>query len=513
MIEIFTPSEMKMIDEFAIRTIGVPSLQLMENAGKACVEELMRLIPAQKKRVIIFCGKGNNGGDGFVIARLLALHGWSVIVVLLGQASTFTPDALHCFHQLRETTVAVYSFRQFQSQNDHSFDIIIDAIFGTSFRGSVRGKYREAVRWINEQNDSLVLAVDIPSGLNGETGVVGSEAVSADATVTFSNPKTGFFFRDARDYTGTLIVKDIGIPAGALKRYSSNVFWTETSDCKQLLPVRSSNSHKHSVGKIFAIAGSKGMMGAALLSSISAMKSGAGQVILGMPETEYPIAAKRTLEVMPLGFQSTREGTLALDAFNDLRSRMDWANVVALGPGLSRNPETQSLIRKLVRTCTKPLVIDADALTAIADDIKILTKSKSKEIILTPHHGEFARLISVESGEIEERKIELARSFAEQYHVTLVLKGAPTIVATASGNVFVNSTGNPGMSTAGSGDVLCGIISALAGQGLSGEGAAILGVYLHGSAGDYAQKKQGTFGMIASDILKNIPAAFKKLEQ
>ncbi|MFA6542157.1 MAG: NAD(P)H-hydrate epimerase, partial [Bacteroidota bacterium] len=146
MIEIFTPSEMKMIDEFAIRTIGVPSLQLMENAGKACVEELMRLIPAQKKRVIIFCGKGNNGGDGFVIARLLALHGWSVIVVLLGQASTFTPDALHCFHQLRETTVAVYSFRQFQSQNDHSFDIIIDAIFGTSFRGSVRGKYREAVR-------------------------------------------------------------------------------------------------------------------------------------------------------------------------------------------------------------------------------------------------------------------------------------------------------------------------------------------------------------------------------
>lgn len=502
---------MKSIDEFAIAKLGVPSLQLMENAGRSVVEEITKRIGVVRRTsVLIVCGKGNNGGDGFVVARIAARDGANVTVIMMEKKSGLQGDALVNFGKL-SNDVNVVSFSKFLKEQKENYDVIVDAMFGTSFYGSLRGKYGFAARWINRQKNSLVVAVDIPSGLQGETGSVEGEAVKADITVTFSNPKIGFYLQGAKECTGEVVVKEIGIPEKAMKALSKNIFLVEEADARELIPHRQSNSHKHSVGKIFVLAGSRGMTGAALLCSQSAMKSGAGQVILGIPDSEYSIVAKRTLEVMALGLPSTQEGSVALTAKKEIQQRINWADVLLIGCGLSQNNETQQLIREIVRETSKPLVIDADGLNALSGHLAILKNRKSKHIVLTPHTGEFSRLTGISSGEIEKNKFQLARRFAEQYNLTLVLKGAPTITATPSGSIFVNSTGNPGMSTAGSGDVLAGIIASLIGQKLSAEAAAVCGVYLHGLAGDVAAENIGMHGMLAGDIIKYLPHTLKTL--
>lgn len=512
MISILTPAQMKSVDEYAINTLGVPSLQLMENAGRSVVEVAkLYLKKLKKKNIVVFCGKGNNGGDGFVIARLMKEQGANVVVVLMESETELTGDAAENFKKLNG--IQTIQFEKFQTLKNPHCNLIVDAIFGTSFYGSLQGKYSDAVNWISEQKKCLKLAVDIPSGLNGETGAVASIAVKADATVTFSNPKIGFYRSNAKDYTGKVIITDIGIPAEAVEKFSQNIFLVERNDIQELLPKRVSNSHKHSVGKIFALAGSKGMTGAALLCNMSAMRSGAGQVILGIPNSEYPIVAKRTLEVMALGLPSTDEGSIALTAKKEIEKKIQWANVLLIGCGLSQQPETQELIRTVVLDCEKPMVIDADALNALAGNLNILKERKSRLVILTPHRGEFSRLLNLSSADIEENKFELAEKFAEQYNVTLVLKGAPTIIASPSGNLFVNPTGNPGMSTAGSGDVLAGIIAAMVGQRLSADAAAVCGVFVHGASGDIAAKKKGILGMIAQDMLQSLPLVLKDLTE
>jgi ADP-dependent NAD(P)H-hydrate dehydratase / NAD(P)H-hydrate epimerase len=510
MVEIFSPQQMKAIDEFAINKLNVPSLWLMENAGHAVADEILKLSSVKKKRVLVFCGKGNNGGDGLAVARLLWKSGARVIVVLLDSRKEFSGDAAVNFDNIKSLFIPFFPLKKFLEHPVENYSIVVDAIFGTSFHGAVEGKYLKAIQWINAQKKCLKIAVDIPSGLNGETGEVETEAVRADDTVTLSNPKTGFYRKNAKDYTGSVMIKGIGIPEQAF-RVRSDIFLVEENDARTLLPHRASNSHKHSVGKIFVLAGSKGMMGAALMSSQSAMRTGAGQVILGIPDSEYAVIAKRTLEVMPLALPATGNGSLSLNARSEIEKRIAWSNVVLMGCGMSPQPETQTLIRNIVVSCRKPMVIDADALNALAVDISILKKTKTKQIILTPHYGEFSKLIGVPSSEIEERKFELAKKFAEQNNIVLVLKGAPTITALPDGSIFVNSTGNPGMATAGAGDVLSGMIAAFVGQGLTAESAALLGVYLHGLAGDAAARKYGEISMMAGDIIKQIPATIKNL--
>ncbi|MDD8017924.1 MAG: NAD(P)H-hydrate dehydratase [Bacteroidota bacterium] len=511
MIEIFSPQQMKKTDEFAINKLGVPSLTLMENSGCCVADEIQRQLTVKNKNVVVFCGIGNNGGDGFVVARILQERDAIVTVVMMGKPSAMSEDAKHTFGRLSKQIRVVQCDDFFKETK--IYHVIVDAMFGTSFHGALNGTYFQAAQWINVQKKATVVAVDIPSGLNGESGEVEAEAVKAHFTVTLSHPKLGFYQRRAKEYTGNIIVTDIGIPAKASNRVSSNIFLVEESDVKEIIPTRHSNSHKHSVGKIFILAGSKGMTGAALLSSQSAMRSGAGQVILGIPESEYPIVAKRTLEVMPLGLPSTDEGTLALGAKKEIEKRIQWADVVLLGCGVSQNKETQQLVRDVLTTCSKPIVIDADGLNAIANDNRILKRWKSKQIVLTPHVGEFSRLSGISSSEIEKNKFSLAGQFAEQYNVTLVLKGAPTIIATSSRDIFVNPTGNPGMSTAGTGDVLAGIIASMMGQQLSGMAAAVCGVYLHGKAGDVAAKKIGMHGIIAGDLIKFLPTIMRTIVQ
>jgi len=538
---------MKRVDEYAIKRLHIPSLRLMENAGKAVVDELQRRLTSSKRSskknhgslrtntILILCGKGNNGGDGFAVARLLIEKQFSVIVVLMDHQKNLSGDARKQFDKLQnydDATLSIYNFETFQKQKNKNISVIVDAMLGTSFRGELTGKYLKAATWSNKQS-ALKIAVDIPTGLNGETGEVLTDAFCADVTVTMSNPKIGFYRQRAKEFTGDVVVSEIGIPKKAISKmqslrvpkqsersnlkseggihYSDNVVLTEIGDVRKTFPKRAINSHKHSVGKIFALAGSRSMMGAALLCSESAMRSGTGQVILGVPDSEYAMIAKRTLEVMPLGLSSTVTGSLSSFANEEIGKRIGWATVVLLGCGMSRQDETQELIRNIIRSCPKSMVIDADALHALIGNLDLLKKRKSKHIVLTPHYGEFSRLIGISSAEVESNRFSLASNFAKKYGLTLVLKGAPTIVADPKGKIMVNDTGNPGMSTAGSGDVLAGIIASFIGQGNSASNAAVNGVWIHGAAGDMAKQKIGMYGMLARDIMHFVPTAIHKV--
>ncbi|MFZ4618964.1 MAG: NAD(P)H-hydrate dehydratase [Bacteroidota bacterium] len=516
---ILTPQQMNHADGTAIKRLRIPSAILMEQAGTAVADLIGNIItpmdPSGNRslnvNVLILCGKGNNGGDGFVISRILKERGYDVSTVLMEHQRTLGPDAAvqyGCLAELLPKTNILRFGRSFTSSRKKHFDVIVDAMLGTSFRGALKGKYLRAVEWCNKRS-ALKIAVDIPTGLNGLTGDVETDAFRADYTVTMSNPKIGFYCGQAKEFTGIVTVADIGIPQKAVPK--TNVVLAETNDIRRSLPKRAVNSHKHSVGKIFALAGSKSMMGAALLCSSSAMRSGAGQVILGIPESEYLVAAKRTLEVMPLPLPSTFEGSLAYDAFAEIEKRIAWCDVLMIGCGLSRNAETQELIRRVIQSCRKPMVIDADALNALSGHLDIIKGRRHKNIILTPHLGEFSRLTGIPSSEIDKNRFTIAAQFSKKYGVTLVLKGAPSIVADTQGNITVNSTGNPGMSTAGSGDVLTGIVASLMGQGNDPADAAVNGVFIHGAAGDRAAEKIGMQGMIASDMIEFIPTVIRKV--
>lgn len=518
---ILTPQQMNQADATAIKRLRIPSEELMEHAGTAVADLIGNIISpvgssgnkSLNVSVLLLCGKGNNGGDGFVISRILNDRGYDVTTVLIEHRKILGADAAVQYGRMAESMPKMNILRfgsSFTSSRKKRYDVIVDAMLGTSFRGALNGKYLSAVQWCNKQT-ALKIAVDIPTGLNGVTGDVETQAFRADHTVTMSCSKSGFYCGRAKEFTGSILIADIGIPKRALP--DSYIRLIEAADVKKTLPVRAVNSHKHSVGKVFALAGSRSMMGAALLCSRSAMRSGAGQVILGIPGSEYMVAAKRTLEVMPLPLPSTAEGSLAHNAIAEIDRRIAWCDVLMLGCGLSRNAETQDLIRRVIKTCRTPMVIDADALNALIGHLDIIKDRKKKNIILTPHLGEFSRLIDIPSAEIEKNRFVIAAKFSKRYGVTLVLKGAPSIVADAKGNITVNSTGNPGMSTAGSGDVLTGIITALIGQGNTPAVAAVNGVFIHGAAGDLAAEKIGMQGMIASDMIEYLPTVIRKVLQ
>jgi NAD(P)H-hydrate epimerase len=504
---------MKEIDESATRRFGIPPLLLMEQAGRSVVEEIEHRYGALAgATVLIVAGKGNNGGDGFVAARH-ALHRGAMVTLLLagnkeelhGDAKT-NYDIVQNIDDERLSIVSSFATDGFAHQ---SFDFIVDAIFGTSFHGEAKGEFKTIIEWINAQVDSTIVAVDVPSGLEADTGECGPAGVKAELTVTMALPKIGFYVNRGPELSGSIAVADIHIPRRSAEGSSSRIFLIQEADVSRKLPLRPRNAHKHSVGKIFVLAGSKGLTGAALLSSMSAMKAGAGAVILGIPSAVFPAVSRRTLEVMPMELPSTGEGTVALSASKLIDQRVKWADVLLLGPGLSRNSETKELIGRTISSSTKTLVIDADGLNAMSENPHLLRDRKCNDAVLTPHLGEFSRLISLDAAKIEHDKIELARTFATENRVVLVLKGAPTMVASPLGDVFINSTGNPGMATAGSGDVLGGIIAALLGQGNSPLDAAINGVYIHGRAGDMARDEIGEMGMVASDIMRRVPLALK----
>ncbi len=489
----------------------------MENAGRGAADAIEgHYGPAAGKSYLIVCGKGNNGGDGLVIARHLLLRGGRITVVLVFSERSFRPDPARQMKILRNLEgrgraslriLPAPSMAKLRGLPEH--DLMVDAIFGTGFHGNVDRRVRPVVEWMNSRPERVV-AIDMPSGLDSDRGTAGDAAVKADLTVTMLMKKTGLLVGKAGEYTGALKVVDIGIsPAFYEKKFTS---WrVEESDVRRALPVRPFDAHKHSVGKILVIAGSRGLTGAAAMASSAAMRAGAGAVVLATPASVYPILARKLTEVMVTPVQETWAGSIAAGALNEVKEHLRWADLLILGPGLSRDPETQDVVRSLVAEAGIPILLDADGLNAVAGQNSLLKKRKTKELILTPHTGEFARLTGRSAAEIESDRIALARTFAHDFSLTLVLKGAPTVSAGRDRMVYVNSSGNSGMATAGAGDILTGIIGGLWAQKMDPIEAAYAGVYVHGRCGDLANEKLGEKSLMAMDLYDVIPSVLRAL--
>ena len=507
-MKVVTTHQMREIDRVTIEKAGVPGLDLMERAGQGVVAAIEGIrIDLEGSRCAIFCGKGNNGGDGFVVARLLTQRGCQVETFLLanmeevrGDARTNLDRALHLGLKVQEVT------RIGQIPVPLKTDVIVDAIFGTGITGPVRELPAEVIDLIN-CSEAAVVAVDVPSGLNTDSGAVEGPCVRAQVTATMAFPKTGLLLYPGKAYAGRIEVVDIGVPPRVIEEAKVMTELLEQRDIASLLPRRAPNAYKGDCGRVAVMAGSVGMTGAAALCCQSALRSGAGMTILGIPSSLNAIMEVKLTETMTKPLAETDQQTVSLKAEAEIDSLLEWGDVAALGPGLSPNAETGELVRRLVRRIEKPVVIDADGLNALAGHLDDL-RACPADVVLTPHVGELSRLTGQSLADIEKARLDAARRAAVDLGVVLVLKGAPTVIADPAGYLFINPTGNAGMATAGCGDVLTGTIAGLLAQGLKTLDAAKAGVFLHGLAGDLAAGEKGQWGLIASDIIEALPEAF-----
>ncbi len=514
---IATADLMRGFDRTAITRLRIPGLVLMENAGRAFVEELEREAGTLRgKQTVVVCGKGNNGGDGFVIARHIANRGGDVLVLLLASTRSVAGDAktnLEAVLQMSRMRGAMIHFAQHAGKGKPPLpgapDIVVDALFGTGFSGDLAAREREIVSWINGSG-AFVASVDIPSGVDASSGTVGNAAVQANLTVAMGLAKIGHYVGQGCDASGAVRIADIGVPPALYRAGRTPVFRMLIDDVASILPSRPRNAHKYSAGKVLVIAGSRAFTGAPILTSEAALRSGAGAVVLAFPASIHQVLARRLTEVIMAPVTETPAGTLGPEALPEIRARCQWADAVALGPGLSRDEATMAFVRELLSTVHKPFVVDADALFALKGHSSILKRRKSPAV-LTPHTGEFAVLTGGDAREADTFRIAAAHGAARHFGSVVVLKGAPTVTASPGGSVMINSTGNPGMATIGSGDVLTGIIAGFIAQGIPAERAACAGVFAHGLAGDIAAGRFGMRSMVATDIGSSIAGAISHI--
>lgn len=513
-MKLVTADLMQRIDREAIDKIGIPSLELMENAGRGIAEFILEEIDdyAIPCRTAVFCGKGNNGGDGFVIARYLHQAKHPVTIYFIGPPDKLSADAQANYKRAKEAGIELIEISIVdQVREEIDAPVIIDAIFGTGFSGAPRGLAAEMIERINDQ-DGRIVAVDLPSGLNADNGTFEGTVVAADFTCTLAQPKFGLYVSPGRELAGRVQVIPIGIPDSAIAKFAVTTELITPALVSSLLPYRPPDGHKGTFGNFLAIAGSTGLTGAAAMTAQSAIRSGCGMARIACPKSVLPIIASKTTEVMTIPMPDVaKKGALALRGLGDIMKRVQDHDAIAIGPGLGLHHETKELVRRLIARIDKPLVIDADGISALQGHIEIL-KGKTKPVILTPHPGEFARLTGNKPTDDIHDRIGKAKAFATEFGVTLVLKGSPSIVADAEGNIWVNSSGNAGMATGGSGDVLTGIIGSLLAQGMNAVDAAICGTYIHGLAGDLAADEFTQRAMIAGDIIAFLPEAFEWLE-
>jgi len=510
-MKICTPKQMQKIDRKAIDGLGIPGLELMENAGRSTYEMIIDYYGSvEENRIAVVCGKGNNGGDGHVVARYLKEDGAHVEIFLLCSKDAPQGDAAVNLKKAEELGIPIHEI--LNPENFYIPDdtlVIVDAIFGTGFIGNIKSPYDIIIDKINETNIP-VIAVDAPSGLDSETGKVSSSTIKADLTVTFGLPKIGQVLYPGKKYCGSLEVVDIGLPAGLDENIDT--YLVTDSYAAKLLPERKPDAHKGDYGKLFVLAGSTGMTGAASMASLAALRCGTGLVILGCPSSLNPIFEAKLTEVMTKPLPDVKKrGCLALRGMGEIRQQIEWADAVAVGPGIGTHHETVELVQRLAVQVKKPMVIDADGLNCLAKNRDIL-KQHQGPLVISPHHGEFSRLSGIETTSIADDRLRLASSFAAEFNLTLILKGAPSIIADPSGRIFINNSGNEGMATAGSGDVLTGAIGGFLAQGMTAIDSAVLATYLHGLAGDSAAETFGSRSMIAGDILENMSEAILELE-
>lgn len=513
-MKIVTPHEMREIDRRCIETLGIPGIVLMENAAVRLVDEIEKdLGQVAGKRIVLFAGKGNNGGDAFAAARHLFNKGALVSVVLLAESTDIKGDALVNLKILENMGLCLISAAQTNSMEKvcevlAAADLVVDGIYGTGFKGEIEGSVQEIVECINRSR-KRIMAIDIPSGLDGETGRAAVSCIRAHKTVTFGFPKTGLMIHPGCEYAGELVVVDIGIPYRIVEDMDIRMHWIEEAGAVKLLPGRPADSNKGDYGRVLIVSGSVGMTGAGCLSAEAALRTGAGLVYLAVPAAIASIYDAVLTESITLPLEDKGRGYLDKGCLDAIQKHLERCHVAAVGPGLSAGGDIPVIVGEIIKRSPVPLVLDADALNAIAADVRVLGK-KSCDIVVTPHPGEMARLMGISIDDVQNNRVRAAREFAAQWKVIAVLKGARTVIALPDGTVYLNTTGNPGMATAGTGDVLTGMIAGLAGQGVPLAEAAVASVYLHGCAGDEAAAEKGMYGMIAGDLVRRLPYTMKQ---
>jgi len=496
---------MRALDRTAIEEFGIVEELLMENAGQAAYFVLLKEFGIKDKEFLVFCGVGNNGGDGFVVARKIHSYGGAVKVFILGDQSKFKGAAkinLDIVSRLPIEVRRIESIKVAKTDVAHC-DAIVDAIFGTGLTRDVAGLYHDVIELINESGKT-VFSIDIPSGVHGDTGKVMGTAVKADYTVTFGLPKIGNMLFPGYDLCGKLYVSHISFPPSI---YNADSLKVEINHPLKL-PPRDKNGHKGDFGEVLFIAGASSYFGAPYFAALSFLKAGGGYSRLAAPESITPFIATKGSEIVFVPQKETSSGSIALEnkrALLELSERMD---MVVLGPGLSLEEETQQLARELAKEIDKPLLIDGDGITALCQDLQVI-KERKAETILTPHLGEMSRITKMSVREIVANKIDILQRTARELNAIIILKGAHSLIGYPDERVFINMSGNPGMATAGSGDVLTGTIAAMFGLGLPLQDAARKGVFIHGLAGDLAAEDKGEDGLTAQDILDYLPPAVK----
>jgi len=504
-----TAAEMRRFDRLATERYGIPGIILMENAGRHVFDVVCSMMGSlEGGRITIISGKGNNGGDGFVAARRLRDAGASVCVFMLGDSDDVTGDARVNLDILSNTGLTV---SRINSPDELAFglahcDIVVDAILGTGLKGEVHGLAADVIAAINSSRRPVV-AVDIPSGMDADTGRVLGVCVKADCTATFALGKVGLFMYPGTAFAGRVFVGDIGIPHALYDQIAAEVIVPQWVSDR--LPRRSRDAHKGAFGTTAVIAGSRGMSGAAALASEAVLRVGAGLSILCVPSGLQNAMMIKLTEVMTRGLPETSDGTVSSDALEDTLSICKQAASTVIGCGLGVNDDTCEFVYGIVGSSASPIVIDADGLNCLSRNVKVF-EGPHGDIVITPHPAEMARLLGTVTAEIQSDRMGAAKTAASKFSCVTVLKGAGTIIAHPDGRVFVNTTGNPGMATGGTGDVLAGVIGGLISQGMNSFDAAVCGVYIHGLAGDIAAERIGEAGMLAGDLLHALPEAIKR---
>lgn len=514
-MRILNAAQMREADRYTIEEIGIPSLVLMENAGRQVVAAIEAAYEARLDgRVAVLCGRGNNGGDGFVVARTLLQRGIDAAVFVIGAVAAVRGDARINLDILGRLGVTVVEISDEQTWELHFSEIsqcvlIVDAIFGTGLKSPLGGMMETVVADVNASGIPIV-SIDLPSGISADTPHLIGHCIDASMTVTLAAPKLPLVVPPGEAHAGDVVIADIGIPHEVIEGLEGPRLELLTPEqIRDLVAPRAPESHKGDFGRVTIVAGSRGKTGAAHLAAMGALRCGAGLVTVATPVSSVPVIASMAPEYMTEPLAESKDGSLTasgLDCMLEFRH-----DVIACGPGLGRGPGVAEFVRGLLDRASVPLVLDADAITVLAEDPSRLMGREDRDVIITPHPGEMARLIGSSVEEVQANRIEVATEFATTHRIYVVLKGHRTIISTPEGHVFINPTGNAGMATGGTGDVLTGMIAAWVAQLMDAEGACRLAVFLHGAAGDLAEATQGQVALTATDLLAQLGPALKQL--
>jgi NAD(P)H-hydrate epimerase len=518
-MDVLTGAKMRMVDEETIRR-HCPGLELMERAGRNVAEFIAERYGETRFKASVFVGPGNNGGDALVVARYLSDKGLPCVLHYLKPPQTLSMDAAKNYQRLQERLADYPKLEQFDSarpdwtkivQKDLiDSTVIVDGLFGTGMSRNLGGRARDVVKRINGAGLPVV-SIDTPSGIHTDTGQVLGEAVRATHTVTMGFPKLGMLFYPAKTHVGELIVADLGFPDEVVEVNSLGIYWLDRDNAARRLPYREPDAHKYRMGTVLVIAGSRAYTGAALLTAEAALRSGSGMVYVAVPESIRPVIQSALREAIVVPVAETEEGTIAKGAMAQLESYIERADALAVGPGIATNPETLDFVRDVASQSTKTLVLDADAVTAFAADPDGLAALRAPTVI-TPHSGELGNVVGQSVPTDPVGRIELTRELAKQFGVTLVHKGAPTLIASAEGEVWVSKHGHSALATGGSGDVLTGLVAGVCAQGAVELDASCVACFLHGRAAERAAEDWGLRGVVAGDLLRYLGDPILELE-